>query len=555
MPDQRKTPGRSLGREAVLLMIPIVALVAFGFVSLRWEKRSQEEEIRSRCLALADPLRREFFAQVAKHNYLHDDILSGNVEDLPTPADESDSLTKYLEGEYQAVLGEAGALSETGLPLRPLAAIRLIRTEDDPVRLEELVRVIAAEPGFITEPLFREAEERHKQLGLPLPSILNGWEDRLERASKVQRILKGANPEDLLSNSETTRWLGGKEPMLLVKTPTSPALIDRASIHKILDSSHSSISDALPAGIDAIINFPSSRSDHSAKIASDSGTPSLHFVVSDSNAFDQLSNQRRGFFVSFLVIAAILSIAGIVLLLRSVSRERELAERKGNLIAAVSHEMRTPVASIRLLSENLATGAADTKERQASHQNQLLEQSERLSILVENVLSYSKRDAGRADWQIAPIEIEALLQDAATQFKALAESQNVSLNWSLDKLEKRPQGDATALNQALTNLIDNALKHSPKNGEVRFGASKHNKGWSLWVSDNGPGVPKEERKKIFEAFYRMGSELRRDTKGTGLGLALVQQVAEAHGGEAVCLDAKSGGARFELHLPYSTTSA
>jgi len=554
VPDIRKQPWKHFRREALLLAVPVLALVVFGFISLRWEKRAQEEEIRSRCLALAEPLRREFFTQLAEVDYLRNDILSANIESLPDPGEKSDSLTKFLDGEYQAVLGDAGALSETGLPLRPLAAIRLIRTEKDPVRLEELVKVIAAEPGFLTKPLLRDAEERFKQLALPLPNILEGWEDQLERASRVQRILKGANPEDLLSESETSRWLGEKEAMLLLKSPSGSALVDRASLHKIIASSQSTVSDVLPVGVEAIVNFPPSRLAHSDEIAFDGGTPSIHFVVSDAAAFNQLSNRRRGLFAGFLTIATILSVIGVIFLLRSVARERELAIRKGNLIAAVSHEMRTPVASIRLLAENLATGAADTKKRKASHQNQLLEQSERLSTLVENVLNYSKRDAGRADWQMAPLKIDELLENSATQFKALAERQKVSLEWTSDPLKIKPHGDAAALEQALTNLIDNALKHSPKNGKVRFGTSDQPDGWSLWVSDDGPGIPKEKRKQVFEAFYRMGSELRRETKGTGLGLALVQQVAEAHGGEARCLESKSGGARFEIQLPFSPTT-
>jgi two-component system sensor histidine kinase ResE len=241
-------------------------------------------------------------------------------------------------------------------------------------------------------------------------------------------------------------------------------------------------------------------------------------------------------------------------LFRTVSRERELAERKGNLVAAVSHEMRTPVASIRLLAENLSTGAADTKERRTNHLEQLLEQSERLSTLVENVLSYSKRGAGHAKWKMEPLNLTELLNHSATQFQALADSNGVTLKWEADTFATPPKGDSTALEQALVNLIDNALKHSPKGSELKITAqadSDRLTGWCLSVSDTGPGVSKGEREKVFEAFYRIGPELRRETKGTGLGLALVQQIAEAHSGEALCRESDSGGARFEVHLPYS----
>jgi len=551
----RKIAGRTLGREALLLAIPILALVAFGFISLRWEKRAQEEEVRARCLALAEPLRREFFARLGKVDNLREGALYGDIDTLPIPGEDSDSLARFIKGEYQTVLGEAGTLSETGLPLRPLAAIRLVRTEEDPKRLEELTRVIAAEPSFITAQLLREAEGRHEQLGLPVPPVLNGWEDGLERSTRVHRILSGQDPADLLSASENLRWLQSEdEPMLMIRAPYGPALIDQSALHDIIGASRSTIANALPAGISAEIILGHPVSGLLTEIAIDSGHPAIHFVIVDVDAVDRLSGRRRGFFVSFLVIAAVLSGIGILVLLQSVARERELAERKGNLVAAVSHEMRTPVASIRLLAENLSTGAANTKERRAKHLGQLLEQSERLSTLVENVLSYSKRVAGRAPCRMAPVEVSGLLRDSATHFEALAESRKVSLRWSVGEFCTTPEGDARALGQALINLIDNALKHSPANSELLFGAhpvSDRIDGWCLWVSDAGPGVPKEMRRKVFEAFYRVGPELRRETKGTGLGLALVQKVAESHGGEALCCETDSSGARFEIHLPYT----
>ena len=428
----------------------------------------------------------------------------------------------------------------------------MVRTEKNPIRLDELAKVIAAEPSFITARLLSEAENRHKQLGLPLPPVLKDWENQLQRNAVANSILKGRDPKEFLPDSKGFRWI--RDSQLLIKTPEGYALVSKTKVMLMIAASCDSIATALPQGIAAKVQLLPTKSDQLPEFAFDSGVPPVRFVVDDLSALDRNSNLRRGFFIAFLIVAAGLSGAGLVVLLRSVSRERELAERKGNLIAAVSHEMRTPVASIRLLTENLSTGAANTEERRASHLGQLLEQSERLSTLVENVLNYSKRVSGRAEWKISPIDVDKLLQNAATQFKALAESRKVSLRWRPCEFSTPAVGDTNALEQALANLIDNALKQSPPDSELSFGASPNSnrlEGWCLWVSDAGPGVPKEERKKIFEAFYRVGPELRRETKGTGLGLALVQQVAQAHCGEALCLASKSGGARFEIHLPYS----
>lgn len=545
--------GKSLGRHALLLAMPILALVIFGFISLSWEKRAHEEELRTRCLALAAPLRREFFSRLAEFDYLRETTPSGDFDSLPSPGGESDSLALFQNEKYQSVLGEAEALSESGLPLRPLAAIRLIRTEEDPKRLEELTEVIAAEPNFISSQLLREAEERHRKLNLPLPDTLVGWEEKLKRATLVRQILNGRAPNDLLSAAQGfQKFDRDKELLFAIKTPKGPALVEESALGKVVAASLDSIAKALPGGIAAEMELNTPKPDQSQVIALAPGTPPIRFIVRDADSLNELSSRRRGFFVAFLMVASVLSGIGVFVLLRSVARERELAERKGNLVAAVSHEMRTPVASMRLLAENLSTGAADTTKRKNNHLKQLLEQSERLSTLVENVLSYSKRMAGRANWKLEAIDVSELLSNGAQQFETLAENREISLKWSSDKFSSPPKGDFNALAQALANLIDNALKHSPQGSELCFGAESNSNRpdeWCLWVSDCGPGVPREERKNIFEAFYRVGPELRRETKGTGLGLALVQQVAEAHGGEALCRESESGGARFELHLP------
>ncbi|MDB4357821.1 hypothetical protein N9Z92_03105 [Akkermansiaceae bacterium] len=377
--------------------MPILALVVFGFVSLRWEKKAHEEELRARCLALAEPLRREFFSRLAEVDLLREETLSGDIDSLPSPTDDSESLARFQEGEYQAVLGEAGALSPSGLPLRPIAAIRLIRTEEDPKRLAELTSVIVTEPSFITTQLLREAEARHQPLGIPLPSLLEGWEKRLERISRANKILAGREPNDLLSAAETFPRLQEETgSAMAIRTPSGVALTDESDLRRPIESSRKTIAEALPPGVTAQFQTESSSSSQLPKVAVDSGSPAIHFVIRDANALDQSSSKRRGFFAACLVIAAILSGIGMFALFRTVSRERELAERKGNLVAAVSHEMRTPVASIRLLAENLSTGAADTNARRTNHLGQLLEQSERLSSLIENVLSYSKSRAGHA---------------------------------------------------------------------------------------------------------------------------------------------------------------
>ena len=549
----RPSHQRRLGWEAALLAVPVVALVGFGFLALGWEKRAEREELRMRCQALVEPLREDLLVELEAEDVLG----TGNLRtrwdelELPLPGGENELTEKFSAGEFGAVLGEASSFSEAGLPLRPLAALRLLREETDPHRLEELVRIMRAERSLVTPRLLEEAEERFDELGLEVPGILAGWEEQLVMEAKVREVLT-TEGEPLLSPTQDFRWVGsGDNLWLAIRDLRSDRelLIPEEAVARSVSRVVGTIDSSLPAGVGAKILLQA-PSDRTPALLEASGVPPIKFAVTSPTELRMASSGRRLMFTSFLILAGVLAVVGIGLLLRTVLRERELAERKGNLVAAVSHEMRTPVASIRLLAENLCSGAVTKKAAREKHLRRLVEQSERLSTLVENVLSYSRRAAGKAEREDSVIEVEDLMGKVEENFRELMESKGVGLRIDNEEIAPAPRGDRGAILEALLNLVDNALKFSPERGVVCCGAAAAGEDeWVIWVEDEGPGVKKEERTKIFEAFYRVGAELRRETTGTGLGLALVQQVADLHGGSVRCLEGHRSGARFELRLP------
>jgi len=166
---------------------------------------------------------------------------------------------------------------------------------------------------------------------------------------------------------------------------------------------------------------------------------------------------------------------------------------------------------------------------------------------VANVLAFTRE--GKPEPHEA-FDVAAMIDDAASLVKPMADRRNITFTVSVAVFPEAPCGDVAALRRALLNLLDNALKHAPDGGNVscRAGTSDENR-WIMEVCDSGPGIPISERSRIFEAFYRIGDELRRTTPGTGLGLALVKRTAEAHGGNIDVDDAPGGGARFTLSLP------
>jgi signal transduction histidine kinase len=252
-----------------------------------------------------------------------------------------------------------------------------------------------------------------------------------------------------------------------------------------------------------------------------------------------------------------------------------LSEMKSNFVSSVSHELRAPVASVRLLTESLARGKITEPARQQEYFRFILQECRRLSGLVENVLDFARIEQRRKQYEFEPTDLVALVTATVKLMEPNAAEKQVSLTLEMSDtaaLPPQPSMDGRAIQQALVNLIDNAIKHSPPGetvvvslaggtwtGSLAEGranlqdAMEHGlnpkRCLLLSVSDHGPGIPPEEQGRIFERFYRRGSELRRETQGVGIGLSIVKHVAEAHGGQVRVLSAVGRGACFTIELP------
>jgi two-component system phosphate regulon sensor histidine kinase PhoR len=169
--------------------------------------------------------------------------------------------------------------------------------------------------------------------------------------------------------------------------------------------------------------------------------------------------------------------------------------------------------------------------------------------VIENVLDFSRREQGREHFEFEPTELKTLVRETVELMRAYAEEKEVRLKVSQSDQPLVVEADGRALHRLLVNLIDNAIKHSPQNSTVRAGAEISQSVTRLWVEDDGPGIAPAEHRRIFERFYRIGSELRRETQGVGLGLSIVKHIAEVHGG---CVKVHSDigkGSRFVVELP------
>ena len=242
-------------------------------------------------------------------------------------------------------------------------------------------------------------------------------------------------------------------------------------------------------------------------------------------------------------------LAGLGLVWANVRRELRLSRLKSDFVANVSHELKTPLALIRLYAETLELKRVPGEERRSEYYRVIGKESRRLTQLINNILDFSRIEAGRREYRMVPSDIAAVVRDVVESYRFAIEKQGFSL--ALELADELPALaiDPEAISQALINLLNNAIKYSPEQKEIRVGLRRTGDRVLLSVSDRGIGIPRAEHRRIFEKFYRVETSLVHTTKGSGLGLALVQHIAEAHGGKVEIESAPGEGSTFTLSLP------
>jgi signal transduction histidine kinase len=274
---------------------------------------------------------------------------------------------------------------------------------------------------------------------------------------------------------------------------------------------------------------------------------------------------RTFWFAAIIGVSSLGAALGLVALWRGFSRQVQLSELKSNFVSSVSHELRAPIASVRLMAESLEHGKVSEPQKQAEYFRFIGQECRRLSSLIENVLDFARIEQGRKQYEFEPTDILALMRQTIALMEPAATERQVTLTMKTaptDGDSFHPVLDGHAIQQALVNLIDNAIKHSKPGQEVTVGledlSARDQNGetpspgeFQLWVEDAGAGIAREEQQKIFERFYRLGSELRRDTPGVGIGLSIVKHIVQAHHGRIEVRSAPGDGSRFTIYLPES----
>jgi len=254
---------------------------------------------------------------------------------------------------------------------------------------------------------------------------------------------------------------------------------------------------------------------------------------------------------NFMVLAALglLMIGGIFLTYRNVYREMNLARLKSDFVANVSHELRTPLALIRLYAETLELGRLNAKEKYQEYFRIIREESERLTALINNILDFSRIEAGRKEYEFKETDLPELVRSTLDSYRFQIEQNGFAFEEKIDSDIPPVNVDREAIARSLLNLVNNALKYSRNEKFIGVKLYRSNGSVKLEVSDHGIGIPATEQDKIFEKFYRCGDPLVHNIKGSGLGLSLVRHIVSAHGGKVQVESAPEKGSKFTIELP------
>jgi PAS domain S-box-containing protein len=241
-------------------------------------------------------------------------------------------------------------------------------------------------------------------------------------------------------------------------------------------------------------------------------------------------------------------VLGIVASLSDITRQHDLQQTKNDVMALVSHEMRTPLAAIQGMSELLAQYDLDAGRRREMNLA-INDEVKRLTRMITEYLDITRLESGATVLRRSAVRVESLVERCLLLLDPLAGQKNMRLVRRFESNLPPVLADADLLSRAVGNLVSNAIKYSPADTEVTIAVRPDQGGVAIEVSDRGPGIPEADLDRIFEKFYRVPRVEDADTPSTGLGLALVREVAELHGGAAIVASTAGAGSTFTLCIP------
>lgn len=274
----------------------------------------------------------------------------------------------------------------------------------------------------------------------------------------------------------------------------------------------------------------------------------LHTGYGDQTIEEIVSTNTRPQLALMIVLALVMG-CGVFFVAGAAAREVRVAELKTNFVASVSHDLKTPLALIQLFAETLELGRVRKPERAVEYYRIINGEARKLTRLIENILDFSKMEAGLRPYRMAPANVGDLTMDVLSRMDTQLSQNQFKVTTQVEPGLPRVSADGDAVEQAIENLLNNAMKYSGDAKEVEVDVRRQDRYVVVSVADHGLGIPRREQKRIFRKFYRIESELGGGPQGCGLGLAIVDHTMRGHGGFVRVESQPDHGSTFTLHFP------
>ena len=244
---------------------------------------------------------------------------------------------------------------------------------------------------------------------------------------------------------------------------------------------------------------------------------------------------------------------GVAIVLHDITDIRQLENMRRDFVANVSHELKTPLSSIRAYAETLKMGAINDQEKNLNFVMQIEQQADVLNEQIQELLQLARVESGQENWEIQPVAIDEICESLLKQFSSEAEGRGISLQFMTDHSNRRAKADHNGVRTILGNLITNALHYTAEGGHVEVNVKAVQNEVQIEVIDDGIGIPHDHQDRIFERFYRVDASRSRDMGGTGLGLSIVKHLCLAFQGSVDLESSPGKGSRFIVRLPAVAT--
>lgn len=412
-----------------------------------------------------------------------------------------------------------------------------------------------------------------QEIGLDTPPELSRAQEELEHRKPIEAAVKHVRdvslPRELSSKTRTGgrsprwSWRGYKSRIAVAWKPVASSSIGGrikamgvvVDLDRMSENLNRELSRSADSGSLRVV-LPTSQQDEEMINFAALGSDFPYIAIGQPKAKweEHLGAARRPFVIAGLLsgVLGFILAGGLLVLRNAMRRELNLARMKTEFVANVSHELKTPLALIKLCSETLQLNRLRSEEKRQEYFDVINRESDRLGHLIGNVLNFSRIDAGKKNYDLKRADLAPLLNQTLDAYFLQFQEQDFTCKRDIPSSLPRVIADEEAVAQAFINLLQNAVRYSPGKGEIVVRGFSDGKSLMVSVADLGIGIAEDEQGRIWDDYYRTAEARALGTRGSGLGLSLVSHIMEAHGGKTLLSSTPGKGSEFTLVFPLET---